>query len=325
MRAAPGTGPWTGEPDRTNLGAGPGGGAGVSGRAGMSVWPTAQRPAAAQRGDRYPAEPHPTRMLPEIAATAIRSLTAPGELVFDPLCGAGTSLVEALYLGRVALGIDIDPRWATAARINLDQARRRVGGHGHVITADATGLPDALPPDFRDQITGRVSLLLTSWPGATPTHHHRASGANLTHQPPRKTAAGMAALLRGARSLLAPDGHVVITGRAWREHGELVDLPAIIADTLAHAGMVPVQHCVALLAGIRDGELVTRTSRHHRIAVARARAAGARWHLPCVEDVVIARRRPPGHHRVTPAPRASRPALGAATTDQASPVSWASR
>ena len=312
--------PWIGEPDPADLGT-------TVGAPGLSVWATGQRPAAAQRGDRYPAEPHPARMLPEIAATAIRSLTRPGELVFDPLCGAGTSLIEAVYLGRVALGIDIDPRWASAARENLERARRRVGGHGHVITADATGLPDALPPDYRDQITGRVSLLLTSWPGATPTHNHPANGANLTHQPPHKTAAGMAAMLRGVRPLMDPDGHIVITGRAWREHGELVDLPAIIADTLAHAGMVPVQHCVALLAGIRDGELVTRTSRYHRIAVARARAAGARWHLPCVEDVVIAKPRPGNHRaiRPTPAPRTSRPALGAATTDPASAVSRASR
>ena len=268
---------------------------------GPSVWATGQRPGPAQRGEHYPAAAHPMRMLPAIAATAISALTEPGDLVFDPLCGAGTVLVEALRLGRVTLGIDIDPRWASAARQNLDHNRRRVGGHGHVITADATRLPDALPLDYREQMRGRVKLLLTGWPGGPPTHNQPATGANLTHQPPAKLATGMAAVLRGALPLIAPDGHIVITGRTWREHGELIDLPALIADTLIHAGLTPIQHCVALLAGVRDDEIVTRASRYHRITVARARATGARWHLPCTQDVLIATR---PTHRPRRTPRA---------------------
>jgi SAM-dependent methyltransferase len=263
--------------------------------AGLSVWPTAQRAAPAQRGQRYPARPHPAPMLPRIAATAITTLTEAGQLVFDPLCGAGTTLIEALHLGRAAVGIDIDPTWASAARDNIAHARRRgIGGYGHVITADAQQLPHALPPDYLEQMRGQVSLLLTSWPAGPPSHSHRGpGGANLTHhQAPRRVAAGMAQILRGALPLMAPDGHVVITGRAWREHGELVDLPATITDALSQAGMVPVQRCVALLAGIRDGGLVTRTSRYQRIMVARARDAGAPRHLPCVEDIIVARPRP---------------------------------
>jgi SAM-dependent methyltransferase len=283
---------------------------------GLSVWATGQRPGPAQRGDHYPAAAHPMRMLPAIAATAIRALTEPGDLVFDPLCGAGTVLVEALHLGRGTLGIDIDPHWASAARQNLDHNRRRVGGHGHVITADATRLPDALPPDYREQMRGRVKLLLTGWPGGPPTHNQPATGANLTHQPPAKLATGMATLLRGALPLMAPDGHIVITGRTWREHGELIDLPALIADTLIHAGLTPIQHCVALLAGLRDDEVVTRASRYHRVTVARARATGARWHLPCTQDVIIAIPRPTHRpHRTATTTRPARLAITAPVTN----------
>ena len=280
-------------------------------RGGLSVWATGQRPAPTQRGHRYPAAAHPARMLPEIAATAITALTQPGDLVLDPLCGGGTTLIEALYLDRAAVGIDIDPHWAAATRTNITHAYHLgVGGHAHVITADAQRLPDALPPDYLDQIRGRVTLLLTGWPAGPPTHSHPSAGPNLTYQPPRRVAAAMATILRGAAPLMAPDSHIVITGRAWREHGELVDLPALITDTLDRAGMLPVQRCVALLAGIRDDELVTRASRYHRVTVARARAAGAHWHLPCTQEIILARPPAGGTRRArttrpTPPPTAS--------------------
>ncbi|WP_372495186.1 DNA methyltransferase [Micromonospora phytophila] len=42
-----------------------------------------------------------------MAAHAISSYTAPGDVVFDPMCGCGTTLVEAMHLGRQGIGIDI--------------------------------------------------------------------------------------------------------------------------------------------------------------------------------------------------------------------------
>ncbi len=39
----------------------------------------------------------------------IELLSRPGELVLDPFCGSGTALVEALRLGRRAVGGDLNP------------------------------------------------------------------------------------------------------------------------------------------------------------------------------------------------------------------------
>ena len=39
-------------------------------------------------------------MMPGIAATAIARYTEPGDLVADPMCGIGTTLVEAVHLDR---------------------------------------------------------------------------------------------------------------------------------------------------------------------------------------------------------------------------------
>ena len=281
----------------------------------ISVWASAQTDSRAQRRGRYVpgTTAHPARMLPALAATAIAGLTEPGDLVFDPMCGAGTTLIEAMHLGRAAVGVDIEPRWASLARDNIAHTRRHgVPGYAHVITADARNLPEALPPDYLAQMRGRVKLVLTSPPYGPSTHGivstrpgepvskrdfryaYRARPANLAYQPLHRLLGGLTRILAGTLPLLAPNAHVVITARPWREHGELIDLPGAIADAAQAAGLRPVQRCAALLAGVRDGELVTRASFFQRSNVGKARAAGASWHLVVHEDVLVlaAARRP---------------------------------
>src|SRR5881394_161623 len=74
----------------------------------LSVILVGQRSLAAQRHGRFVAGSgaHPARMAPDLAAALINDYTQPGDLVFDPLAGSGTTLVEAVHLGRNALGID---------------------------------------------------------------------------------------------------------------------------------------------------------------------------------------------------------------------------
>lgn len=270
----------------------------LPGGVGLSVWACAQRPARSQRGNRYVPETvrHPARMLPDVAAYAIAALTEPGDVVLDPLCGVGTTLVEALHLDRCAVGVDANLDWAEIARANLAHTHRAgLGGYAHVITGDARQLPGVLPPRYLEQLLGRVRLLLTAWPHTAHPHarpHARPSPYDLACQPPHRQRTGMAQILRGSLPLLAPDAHVVITARPWREHGELVDLPEQIAQAGAAAGLVTVQRCVALLAGVRHGEIITRASHFQRIMVARARADGIPWHLASHEDALVLRPAP---------------------------------
>ena len=51
---------------------------------------------------------YPARFSPYFVRAAIEEFTRPGEIVFDPFMGGGTTLVEASVLGRKALGIDIN-------------------------------------------------------------------------------------------------------------------------------------------------------------------------------------------------------------------------
>jgi DNA methylase len=52
---------------------------------------------------------YPGRFSPSFARAAIEAFTRPGDLVLDNHVGGGTTLVEALALGRDAIGIDISP------------------------------------------------------------------------------------------------------------------------------------------------------------------------------------------------------------------------
>ena len=62
--------------------------------------------------DRVDEPPHsfykyPARFSPSFAREAIKAFTQHGDTVVDPFCGGGTSLVEAISLGRRAAGFDI--------------------------------------------------------------------------------------------------------------------------------------------------------------------------------------------------------------------------
>lgn len=53
--------------------------------------------------------PYPAKFIPQIADTLITELSSDGDTVADIFCGSGTVLVEAMRLGRNAVGVDANP------------------------------------------------------------------------------------------------------------------------------------------------------------------------------------------------------------------------
>jgi len=272
----------------------------------VSVWTTAQTSPATQRKGRYTAEStaHPAKMLPAVAAHAITHYTNPGDLVLDPMCGIGTTLVEAVHAGRRAVGIEYEPHWVDVARANLELARDAGVQHdGRVFHGDARQLASLLPPEY----VGQAALVVTSPPYGPSTHgqvsvshttgiqkyHHlygntldRGNLANIGHH---RLLAGFTRILAGLTAYLRPGGHIVITIRPWREHAELIDLPSQILACGRHAGLIPVERCVALLARAAEHDLVARGSFFQRDFIRKQREAGLPLHLIAHEDVLVFR------------------------------------
>jgi DNA modification methylase len=51
----------------------------------------------------------PAKFPPQLPRSFIMELTDPGDIVLDPMMGSGTTLVEAVLMGRTGVGTDIDP------------------------------------------------------------------------------------------------------------------------------------------------------------------------------------------------------------------------
>ena len=225
------------------------------------------------------------------------------------MCGIGTTLVEAIHLGRDGLGVEFEDRWATIAAANIAHARRNgATGSAEVIRGDARQLPALLPPGM----AGRAALVVTSPPYGPSVHgqvraeqRHGGGGvekydnryshdpANLAHHGLDDMLAGFTADPRRLQGAAAPRRR----GRGHRpalalQRGELVDLPAAVLAAGASAGLIPAARCVALLAGLRGGRLIPRPSFFQLDNLRKARRRGEPWHLIVHEDVLIFRAPP---------------------------------
>ncbi|WP_338672656.1 DNA methyltransferase [Streptomyces sp. SCSIO 30461] len=279
----------------------------------LSVWNTAPTCAHVQRKDRYApgSTAHPAKMLPQIASHAVSTYTRPGDLVLDPMCGIGTTLVEAIHLGRHALGIEYEPRWARLARLNTSSATHEGStGTGAVHCGDARRLTQLVPATLH----GTVDLVVTSPPYGNSVHGQvrstRDTGergvakknyryghdpSNLAHVSTDRLLEAFTEILTQCRLVLRPSGTVVVTTRPWRERGELIDLPSAALAAGQAAGLTPTERCVALLAGIRDSRLIARPSFFQMQNVREARRQGIPLAVIQHEDILVFTR--PGHHR----------------------------
>jgi modification methylase len=270
----------------------------------LAVWPCAQTSAQYQRSGRYLPESsrHPGKMLPELARRLVADYCPPRGLVADPMCGIGTTLVEAAALGRRAVGVELEPRWAELARANFTHALPPdQAALAEVRQGDARQLPELLA-----DVVGRVDLVVTSPPyacdaGVIDKPAWRAGGPlcprdslNYSRDPSNLGRArgpgwqlAMAEVLVGCDQLLRPEGLLVTVTKNTRRAGRLNDLAATTVQLAETAGFGYLQHLVALHAAVRGGGLVARPSFWQLTQTRKARARGEPAHLVVHEDVLV--------------------------------------
>jgi DNA modification methylase len=111
--------------------------------------------------DRVDKAPHnfykyPARFSPLFARAVINAFSAPGDTVLDPFCGGGTSLVEAISLGRKAAGFDISSLATFVSRmkttpVSVHDKREILGWVGYIETIELSGGSPSVYLDEADE------------------------------------------------------------------------------------------------------------------------------------------------------------------------------
>lgn len=98
---------------------------------------------------------------PQLPRFFIERLTLPGDVVYDPFAGRGTTLIESALLGRVPMGCDINPLSSimTLPRLNpptLDQVAARLS---HIELEDIDEYPEELLTFYHPETLKQICAL----------------------------------------------------------------------------------------------------------------------------------------------------------------------
>jgi modification methylase len=272
----------------------------------FAVWACAQKTGQWQRYRRYlpQSNRHPAKMLPALARHAIHAYSDPGDLILDPMCGIGTTPVEAIHLNRHAIGVELEPRWSKLATANITHAQTQgATAPAHIIQGDARHLPQILAA----HTTRRPDVILTSPPYACQiadldtknllagtgslrredTTNYSPNRQNLGHARGSRYTTAMNDVYQACATVLKPGGYLILVTKDMRANGSLRNLSGETITLCENLGLQYHQRIIGLLATIREDQLVMRPSFWQTLHARHARKRGERTHIVAHEDILV--------------------------------------
>jgi len=267
----------------------------------LAVWPVGQTPAAGQWAARYlpGSAEQPASITPELARRIIVEYSQPGELILDPCCGAGSSLVEAAARGRRAIGVETDDSWARLAVANCEHILApEVWPRVEVITGDPHRLTDLVgehcgqvdlailcPPAGGDAASSppaaKGQLTPSSGPGTPTGNAVQPQQGNLAHD-------AVGELVAACTQVLRPGGLLVTVTGNTHNPDRLIDRASNTVAAAQAAGLDYLQHIVAVHAAVRDGSLAVDLTASTS-GTSDASGFAPRRHLVVHHDVLVFR------------------------------------
>lgn len=296
-----------------------------------NVWLVGQLVSPSQRRGRYVPESfrHPAKMLPELARRIIEHYSPAGGVVLDPMSGIGTTGVEALWLNRAYVGIEIESEYEDLQRANLRLAvdSGAPNSEWQVFRQDARTVSPvanvdlvAFSPPYQDAVhsqgdeLGRIRRKIASgqasvellrrfgkWDSnreqalaGTRSAGYSSNNNNVGHFKGRRYWAAMREVYRRGFEALRPGGYLVVVTKDQRDRktGELTNVYGGTVDVCRDEGFELRQHIVALLCRIdsESGALTPRTSHWQRLAVRKTAQEIGGVLLGQFEDVAVFRK-----------------------------------
>jgi hypothetical protein len=170
------------------------------------------------------------RYPPALVQAFLDEYTRPGERVFDPFAGFGTTLIAAQAAGRQAYGLELD-------QAKIGYAHARLEKPDHLIHGDARQLASYNLPVFDFSMTSPPFMTLDEATDPLSNYTHKGAGY-------RTYLRDMGAIYAQLRALMKPAGVVVVEVSNLKQHGRVTtlawDLGTEIAKVLHFEGEVVI-------------------------------------------------------------------------------------
>ena len=187
---------------------------------------------------------HPAKMSPLWAQRMIQEYTKPGETIFDPMAGIGTTGMEASRLGRNAVVMDIESKWVNQMKWNVGRLRDsgQMRGSVRVLKGDARDIDtsekgDAImfsPPYGHGGLSSGVSTIEGVRSNYVDYAPKGADNVGLTSG--EEYLDQMKRVYGKCRDKLKPDGVLVVNIKDRVEDGRLVPTTSETRSLVESAG-----------------------------------------------------------------------------------------